>query len=269
MSQLVDQVSSRNDRRSLVSELKTRGYELDQDSLIPPHTLLRYLEQMRWEANESALADLPRLFEQDHFAVVAAQKLVVNQDIGFNVELYGTTSVARVGRTSLDFFHGLYRAGEEEPVTVGLVTGVYMGPNGKPAPLPDEIRGVVIPCQREAYAFPDPSGARPTEDAWRHAFEVRPSDQDLLRHVNHANYLAFFDDARHLGAAAGGFGEYSRAAAGRLRAAAIEYRKQAVAGDGLVALVWLLSESPLELGAELQRVDDHEPICSARLCIRT
>lgn len=241
--------------RPFEQTITTRGYELDADSLIPPATYLRYLEHLRWQAvadqagrrgdrkGDAASSSghiLSSLFGQGHSVVVVAQSLLLDGDVGQGVALSASMWVRRVGRTSLDFGHAIIRP-DGSTLARALVTAVYRGPEGKPTPVPDVVREQVMadphPLARllsraEAVGRTD---RPPSPDAWSRPVEVRPSDIDLLGHINHANYLSLFDDTRRLAARAGFL---ESAAAGRLAAVSLEYRHQAVVGDPLVARVW-------------------------------
>jgi acyl-CoA thioesterase FadM len=244
-------------------KLRTRGYELDQSALIPPQVWLRYTEHMRWEAlSHSALANL---FADAHSMVVVAETLALKQDLGHGVDLWSTMWVGPVGRSSVTFLHELALAPSGELVARATATGAYLGPDGRSAALPDEVRALSSDESLEDQGF---FGARlelsPPDDAWAHDFAVRPTDLDLLRHVNHANYLAYAEDARLLAAAAGGFGQGS-ASIGRkrVRRAAINYRQQALQGEQLRMVTWRLTDEDDALGFDLSRVG--ASICQLRV----
>ncbi len=235
-------------------KITTRGYELDSESLLSPATYLRYLEHLRWLAvasqaqqrgshEQSTLHDsghiLGSLFGKGHSVVVVAQSLLLDGDVGQGVELAASMWVRRVGRTSLDFGHVIARP-DGSPLVRAVVTAVYRGPDGKPAPVPDIVRQQVMEdpvslVELEVMAKQTPRADIAPLEAWARPVEVRPSDCDLLGHVNHANYLCFFDDTRRLAVHAGAL---EPSASRRLTAVTLEYRHQAVVGDPLVARVW-------------------------------
>ena len=103
--------------------------------------------------------------------------------------------------------------------------------------------------------------------AWSERFYVRPGDLDLLRHVNHAVYLGYFEDARVVAASQGAYGDAMPAAGGRFLRGALDYRQQAVLGDELEVFSWLLQGEDA-LGFELRRVGDGECLCRARIEVR-
>ncbi len=226
---------------------RTRGYEIDPDGLLRPALYLRYCEHARWEAL-SASDELDELFRDGRAMVVVAQKLALARDVGYPVALRVSFAVGRIGRTSLDFHQQVVLAETGDPVACARITAVHLGPDGRPAPVPELLRPAPLPeLQRSAplpeLALPMPLPLEPdahtTQAAvgFSHELTVRPSDADLLGHVNHARHLDYLDDARRLGAAAGHEG-----LAGRLRAVAIDYHQEARPGDRLQATVWPLDD---------------------------
>lgn len=233
--------------------LRTRGYELDRRGKIPPATLLRYLEHLRWEAVAETPA-VARTFEDGRRLVVVAQRLRVRRELTLAEELELELQVEKVGRTSLEFGHRIRALPAGEPIAEARVTAVQLGPDGRPAPIADAVRELERPSPLEA-AFPSPLATAPLAGAWAHRFSVRPSDLDLLEHVNHANYLTYAEDARALAAAAGAL------AAAPLRAVTLEYRRQAVLGDELEARVLALEGR--EVAFQLLRGE--ELLCAGRI----
>ncbi len=235
-------------------KITTRGYELDSEALLSPATYLRYLEHLRWLAvasqaqqrgfhGQRTLHDfgniLGSLFSKGHSVVVVAQSLLLDGDVGQGVELTASMWVRKVGRTSLDFGHVIARP-DGSPLARAVVTVVYRGPDGKPSPVLDIVRQQVMEdpislVELEVMAKQTPRADIAPLEAWARPLEVRPSDCDLLGHVNHANYLCFFDDTRRLAVHAGAL---ELSASRRLTAVTLEYRHQAVEGDPLVARVW-------------------------------
>ena len=74
------------------------------------------------------------------------------------------------------------------------------------------------------------------------AIDVRPSDQDLQQHVNHARYADFVEDTRWYCAQAGGYGEGTWD--GPTRKLAIAYEQEARVGDGVMARTWRTEGRP-------------------------
>ena len=242
------------------STICTRGYELDRDAKIPPRLFLCYMEHLRWESLGQKSVDLASLFSGGQHMVVVAQQLHRLQDVGMNVTLRGTMEPGHVGNTSLELVHAFHSA-ELGAVAPGTVIAVFLGVDGRPTPLPDTFReGASMGRPRQQLA-PPPEQAAP-RDAWSTRFCVRAGDLDLLRHVNHANYLGYFEDARVVAANQGVYGEGR--GGGRLRRAALEYRQQAVLGDELEVFTWRLDEDGDALGFELRRVGDGTVLCRAR-----
>lgn len=258
--------------RVLERSFRTRGYELDQDGMVPPATLLRYMEQLRWASMEGdSPLEVVRIFRPGtRYFVVAAQHLQVEHEVGHGTALSGELTIGRVGRTSLEFRH-LFRlaGGGGETVARGSAVAVLLGEDGRPTPLPGAVRqqaldlsdaGWVDGGALDAPALPADDGG---EGGFCHSFVVRHSEQDLLGHVNHASYLAYADDTRRLCAAAGGYG--GATAGGRLRAASLEYRQSALAGQTLLARTWVTDRAPLTLAVVLSRAGEPGPVCRCAL----
>jgi acyl-CoA thioesterase FadM len=232
--------------------LRTRGYELDRRGKVPPATLLRYLEHLRWEAVAEA-PEVARTFEGGRRLVVVAQRLRLRREPALAEELELELQIEKVGRTSLEFGHRIQTAAGES-IAEARVTAVQLGPDGRPAAIADAIHALARPSSLEG-AFPAPLADAPLAGAWAHRFGVRPSDLDLLEHVNHANYLVYAEDARALAAAAGALSPAP------LRAVTLEYRRQAVLGDELEARVLALGER--EVAFQLGRGE--ELLCAGRI----
>jgi acyl-CoA thioesterase FadM len=255
----------------LERRLITRGYELDREGVIPPAALLRYMEHVRWACLEDSTLQLSRLFLNGHFMVVAAQSLQREQELGHHTELSATLGIGHVGRSSFAFRHLFRRTSDDVVVARGSVTVVYLSPQGRSMPLPEEVAGPVRELTEDAWedggelVVPQPPRTPPPSDAWTHALTVRPSDLDVLRHVNHATYLTYFEDARALCAAAGGYGAPGQGA-GRVRALTIEYLQQATQSEAVVVETWLQQDGVACF--VLRRVADAQAVCRAALALR-
>lgn len=235
--------------------IRVRGYELDRDAAVPPAVLLRYMEHLRWATLESSgRVDLSRLFQGGQRLVVVAQQLRLERELGLGQQVAGTLSLGRVGRSSMDFLHR-FVADDQAVVARGSVTVVFLDQAGRSTPLPDELRAEADPDAARPQLAPGLVGEAPP-GAWTMHREVLPSELDLLRHVNHANYLSYAEDARILAAA-----ERAEIPGGRPRAVALDYRKQAVLGDRLQLVVW--SAAPGEAGVNIVRGE--QEVCRVRV----
>lgn len=241
--------------------LTTRGYELNDRALIPPAIWLRYMEYLRWESLAQHPDTLGALWRGgDHFVIVA-QKLVLLEEVSHSVELAASLWLGRVGRSSCDFHH-LFGLGSTGQICArGLVTAVLLDEQNRPTPLPDALR--MLQASEEEASFLPVMLEAPPATARTRRLEVRPSELDLLGHVNHANFLVYIDDTRQLVAADQGYGEASAAARGQVRRVSLDYHTSAVVGDRLDVLTWMLNQRPLRIGFELRRVDDGQLVSRA------
>lgn len=242
--------------------ITTRGYELDRNSFVPPAVLLRYMEQVRWEAVASPELKIGSLFRNGQRIVVRAQQLEHVAPVGLGTKLTASMWMGRVGRASLDIHHELRLASSGEAVARGIVTGVFLDATGTPARVPDEMREDVDPaCSNQIAPALDSQAPR---DAWIRRIVVRPSDLDVFQHVNHANYLVYFEDTRSL---ASEQGVYGKREAKRLLRVNIDYRREARENQELDILTWTLADNTI--GFELRRVVDDERLSQARMELET
>lgn len=216
----------------------TRGYELAQTGVVPLSAYLRYLEHQRW----TAIARSDRLPIRRFFAmgVVRAQGLQIHEQVGFNEELELTMWVSRLGRTSLTFSHDVTKVSTGTLVARSSATVVALDVNRRPAAIDSAAEAYVV--QRESLEL-DRLAFDVPENAFRKSIEVRPSDQDLQRHVNHARYADFVEDTRYFAAEAGAYGNGLDAFPSRFFLA---YEREARVGEPLSMTTWTSSEKTLD-----------------------
>eukprot|EP00435_Cladocopium_sp_Y103_P065596 s993_g27.t1 len=110
-------------------------------------------------------------------------------------------SLTRVGRTSYTIQHKVTKSDSQQLLALVETVMVQLDPSlSKAVPLTcsDELRNLRRDVQSLAERLPETFAKRPaTEECYLWACEVRPSDCDLLGHMNNANYATLFDDARH------------------------------------------------------------------------
>jgi acyl-CoA thioesterase FadM len=235
----------------LEREIQVRGYELDATGRVSPATLLRYLEGVRWEAIRT-LEPVRQLFSDGRFTVVRAQRLEVERDVAFGDLLVGVVWPGKLGRSSVELRHELRLADSGERVAAAAVVGVHLDSQGKPCPLPDLVREVSHDDSEWLPIPPLAADQQPAEDSFVERLRVRPSHLDSFRHVNHAQYVDWVDDTRQLAKVTG-----------RLRRLSIDYRREAVLGDELTLVSWLLPQGGV--GVEVRRAAEADPLCRARL----
>ncbi len=233
----------------------TRGYEMCADRHISVTAVARYLEHARWVA----LAD-PE-FGPAKFAlrgVIRAQRVELYSVLLFHVDLEVTTVLGRVGRTSFDYVHEIRTVEDSRLVGRAEATIVALGPKG---PTPVDPAMAELREDASMPAVPPPTATAP-ENAHVESIRVRPSDQDVLRHVNHARYLDYATDVLDLADRAGALGEGRPSRTG-VRAVAIAYDDQAVLGDTINARCW--GNAPDDFGVELRRASDGRILTRCRL----
>jgi acyl-CoA thioesterase FadM len=234
-------------------ELVSRGYELDAEGLVPPHVLLRYMEHLRWEYIGGSSNEVKALFREGHTFMVVAQTLRIEGDIGLRIPLRGTLWIGRTGRTSMDFHHVFHRVKDGKLLAEGIVTTVYLGRRGSPTPLPACLDEADSDPPMKLDLKPPVFGDMPHEP-FRRSYRMRIDDLDFLQHVNQANYVALFEDARHAAADECAYGP-DGIGKGRVRFLHIEYVRSAIADDELVIATWPDGSDPVALGFALCRGD--------------
>jgi acyl-CoA thioesterase FadM len=209
-------------------QLFTRGYEVSSRGWVAPAQLLRYVEHIRWRTITRSDSIPVRKFMG--LGVVRAQVLELYDDVSFDTELEISMWLARVGTTSIDFGHEIFRVADGACVARSAATIVALGPDRRPAQIDPGARRFLM--RRRVPTIERLKGDVPS-DAWEHPIQIRPSDEDMQGHVNQARYADYVDDTRALCAAAGGYGEGDFA--GPARRFVISYEDESRVGDGLVA----------------------------------
>lgn len=235
------------------TELISRGYELDAEGLVPPHVLLRYMEHLRWEFVGRSSQEVKELFRTGHTFVVIAQTLRIARDIGLATSMRGTLWIGRTGRTSMEFHHALHRIKDGEILVEGIATTVYLNRQGLPTPLPDCLDQVETDPPMKLDLKPPVFEAIPPR-SFERSYCVRTDDLDLLQHMNQANYVALYNDARQAATAESAYGP-DGIGRGRVRFLHIEYAQSALAGDELVVATQLNERNPVTLGFTMCRGD--------------
>ncbi len=208
----------------------SRGYELGQNGVLPVATYLRYLEHSRWRT----IARSEKLPLRQFFVlgVVRAQSLELSEQIGFDVELEISVWLSRLGRTSMTLSHEIVRVSDAAVVGRSSATIVALDADRRPSPIDESARRYVLP--REGLAHGRFEGDVP-DSAFERAVDVRPSDQDLQQHVNHARYADFVEDTRWFLAQSGRMGGSWD---DHPRAFDIVYERECRVGDRVVAKAW-------------------------------
>jgi acyl-CoA thioester hydrolase len=88
----------------------------------------------------------------------AVRLLVVESGIRYHAEagfpdrLHAGLRLGHLGKSSLRFEIGLFRNDDDTACTEGFFTEVHTGPDGRPAPIPDDLRTVLATLERPAAA---------------------------------------------------------------------------------------------------------------------
>lgn len=202
----------------LIRTIVTRGYELDARKRLSLGVLARHFEHVRWEALRDPSTGLSAVFEDGRKLVIRAQqidaltRLVAKQEVTLDV------AIAQVGTSSLQFVQRA-RCGDTL-VAYNQVVGVVLDRQGAPTRVPDAVRRLAR--QEELPPLPRLS-ERPERCALVCDVYVRPSDLDVLQHVNHARYVDFVDDVYQHAVARGAYGGSLPESPARIL---VEYRRE-------------------------------------------
>lgn len=211
--------------------ITTRGYELSSRGFIGTAQFLRYFEHSRWMTISRSSKIPVRTFWM--IGVVRAQTLEIRQELGFDVEIETSTWMSRLGKTSVSFSHDMHRVDNGALIARSTATIVALDQDRRPKLISDEAARYLV--DRPSLAVERLDVAVP-EDAWKRSVDIRPSDQDLQQHVNHARYMDFVEDTRWFGAQGGAYGKGEWD--GAPSRATIAYEREARVGDPMVVHTW-------------------------------
>lgn len=242
--------------------LTSRGYEVGSSGQVTLDTFARYFEHLRWESAAEPSLDLARMFTNGHRMVVRAQQVQIDAAVGVGEQLRLKMWIGRIGRASMDIWHEAVLENTGRRAARGLVTAVYLGGDLRPSPVPDDFRAMID--DGDTAPIMVASGADAPSGAWSYELRVRPSDIDIFHHVNHANYAAFYEDARTVAARSDVFGPRNSIAFRPAVRMAIDYRREVLADDRLLIASWRDATDPLVFHFDMRRARDGERLSSAR-----
>ena len=238
--------------------IRVRGYEMNASGRVPPATLARWGEHVRWEGLRSAEYGLHRVWQR---GVIRAQRLQTFAPVQYGSELNVRMWVARVGKTSFDLANRLELESGELAALV-KVTVVNLG-SGRPTPVAPEFRDYVR--EEPLPEVPGPELAEPVQPFIR-ALDVAPSDQDVLGHVNHARYIDFIEDTRCLAWRAGAYGPDAGELVPNARRVAVDYDAEATWGSRVEVVTWRAGDAD-GFHFQIRRADDRRVLTRARVSL--
>jgi acyl-CoA thioesterase FadM len=226
----------------------TRGYEVSARGYIGPAQLLRYFEHVRWRTIMHSRALPAREFMR--MGVIRAQRIEVFEATGFDVEIELSMWLGRVGKTSLDFSHQMTRVSDGVVIARSTATVVTLDSDRRPASVDPAAHDYVL--ARDAARMERLDGEVP-DTAWVQPIVIRPSDEDLQGHVNHARYADYVEDTRLLCARASGYGPGTFD--GPAHSLTLSYEDEASTGDELRVRTYLSKASPGSIDFALVKGD--------------
>lgn len=120
---------------------RVRSYELDIMGHVNNAVYLSWLEQARLEALEALGYPLEALIARRWMTTVARVEIDYRREARFGDEIVISTRPERIGNSSITLRHRIER--ENDPralVAEARVVLVWLGEDGRPAPVPDEVR---------------------------------------------------------------------------------------------------------------------------------
>jgi acyl-CoA thioesterase FadM len=225
----------------VLAELTARGDELAQDGRVGLPQLLAWFEHARWQAVMAGSGELAALSSEGRLMVVRHQAIALHGRVRLGERVLVTAGIARVGTTSVGLAQSMWRDGETPRKVAELrLTGVALGPDRRPAPLPEAVRAFV-------QHLPDPpllQDLQPqaiTAPPWTWQAAVRPSEIDVFHHVNHARYASWVQDALVLGVRQGSLAGLHYA----IDALALDYHREITLGETIDVAVQPRADAPL------------------------
>lgn len=232
--------------------LRTRGTECGPDRWVTLPAVISHFEHCRWLWMQDPQLGLLDAVHEGHGFYVVQQSIAMNRRFGMGVQGQVRCALTHAGRSAAEGLQDLVR---DDGVQLAHchIRGAWMGPNGRLARLPKQIRaslftGDLAPKRGEPEPgspdslFTPPEPLRPgsldlalpekrPETVHEHGVTVRASDIDIFDHVNAANYVRYVATAL---AAQGHSPSIHRAE--------LRYRGQGRVGDALRVLSWALGD---------------------------
>ena len=235
-----------------------RTHDLDSSAHLSAAGLCRILENPRWHALRSD----GLVGGSVNIGVLRAQSLEIERWAGFGEKIEVSMWLSGVGRTSFALGYEIRSSTDGGIIARSAGSFVSTDIEGRPRPVGPGLERLL--SDRETIEVPRLDHS-PGAGAWSQDFVVRPSDVDLLRHVNQARYVDYIEDARYACARAGGYGEHGQGADAALEYLVASYEGQAREGDRLRVTTWPLGDAPRQYAFEVRREADAAPMLRARI----
>jgi acyl-CoA thioester hydrolase len=215
---------------------RVRHYELDTRGHVHDAVLVQYMQEAAIEA--STAAGFSPAWYREHGTAWVVRRLSVRwlEPVTYGDEVEVATWVATMRGVRSSREYDLTRAGGR--VARGRVEWVYLDRNtGQLVRFPEDFAAAFAPAGDLEELGVRLAGARPTEGAHRHASRRRVQFHELdpARHVSHAAYLHWLDQARRDALRAAGQEGWEMRAAGH----EVEYLAPALDDDSIEIASWV------------------------------
>ena len=214
-----------------------RPCDLDRYAVVPPSTLLRYLELVRWEARLDPDYPLGDSLPPDTRFFLRAQHLACGVTIGFRDVVRLEMWLQTVGTTSLTLGHRIVRDADGAWIATARAVVVLVGRDRVPVPAPHALGALLAPREDESVDLLAVEEGDAPIDSWTDVRLIRASDEDLYGHVNHGRYADLVEDTRRAAEGAEAYGQGVRSGQ-RPDHLSMEYRGEVRSGQRLQIQTW-------------------------------
>ena len=125
--------------------VRVRSYELDLFGHVNSAVYMNYLEAARIEALASAGLTVDRLRKEGMHVVVAAAAIRHLAPAHLHDQLDVTVDIKRIGTTSVTFHQTILNKTTSKMVAEAEIVGVFLGPDGRPRHIPEEVARAFSP----------------------------------------------------------------------------------------------------------------------------
>lgn len=126
--------------RTFESRFVARSYELDSFGHVNHGVFFNWFEQARFEAFEAGGLSSGEALGEGEAVVVVHAEADFRREVRMGDRIVVRTTVSGGRRSSLVFHQEAVREGDGEVVARGEVVGVWLGANGAPLRVPEEVK---------------------------------------------------------------------------------------------------------------------------------
>lgn len=125
--------------------VRARSYELDALGHVNHAVFFNWFEHARYEFLEACGLSLEAMAERGWAVVVVHAEADFAREVRQGDELTIRTRVSEVGGASVTLEQEAWRETDGERVATGSVVAVWLGAEGRPLRIPEEVRATLVP----------------------------------------------------------------------------------------------------------------------------